>query len=283
MADDPIKDKKGEGDAGDGGEGKGKGGGEGDSPFKSLMSEKGFKTEEDAVKYIKDLDEKVGKTASERDQYQKYYPYALAFSSYLKSNPKAMEEYKKWSGGQDGGNGDGDGGDDGDDGDGGEGDGKGKKVLSPKDDAARKDISELMSLEKDRIVQSFDQKFGLSKLSDDDYNRAAGAMGATLRSWGVDLRSPTVEMLKRLPRALEDAYALTKIQDAKSEGKLEGLLQFQRDQQGRIPSIPSVEIDNPDEITESTLSEKEKVVAKKMKLTPKEYAEQKKKILQEKK
>jgi len=246
-------------------------GGGDENPFKSLMEKKGFKSEADIIKSYEELESNNTKLAQERDQYQKYYPYALAFSSYLKSDEEAMKRYKKWSEGQDD--------DGGDDDRAGKGEGEGGEPS--KDDAARKDIGELLGIERDRVVGTFDQKYGLSQLKSEDYNRIAGEMGSTLRSWGIDLRNPTTQMLKRLPRALEDAYALVKMQDAKAEGKLEGFLQASQDQKGRIPPIPSRALDvNPDDITEESLSNKEREVAQKMGLTPKKYAERKKEILE---
>ncbi|QGH72316.1 MAG: transcriptional adapter 2 [Podoviridae sp. ctg2L5] len=261
--DNPSKDPAQGGSGGDGGGDK--------TPFQSLMEKKGFKSEEDFIKSYEEMEGNNTKLATERDQYQKYYPYALAFSSYLKSDEDAMKNYKKWSEGQNDDGGDEDGGGK----DGGEGE-------PPKDDAARKDIGELLGIERDRVVSTFDQKYGLSQLKSEEYNKIAGEMGATLRSWGIDLRNPTTQMLKRLPRALDDAYALVKMQDAKAEGKLEGFLQATQDQRGRIPSIPSRALDvNPDDITEESLSDNERKIAAKMGLTPKKYAESKKAILED--
>lgn len=251
-----------------GADGGGEGGG--DAGFKAFLEKKNFKTEEEAIKYFDDLESNNTKLSQERDQYQKYYPYALAFSSYLKSDEDAMKRYKTWSEGKD----DDDGGDDG-----GGGEGGGDKP--PQDDAARKNIGELLGLERDRAVSSFDGKYGLSQLPRDKYNEVAGQMGATLRSWGIDLQRPTTEVLKRLPKALEDAYALIRIDEAKKDGKLEGFLEATQDRTGRIPSIPATYIDNPDDITEGSLSEPEKKAAEKMGLTPKEYAQSKKEIVQE--
>lgn len=239
--------------------------------FKDFVKKKNFKTTDEAVKYFTDLESNNTKLSQERDQYQKYYPYALAFSSYLKSDDDAMKRYKKWSEGQ--GDDEGEGGDEGEDAD--------KKETPPKDDQARKDVGELLGIERDRVVRGFDEKYGLSQLPQEDYNKIAGEMGATLRSWGIDLRKPSTEMVKRLPKALDDAFALTQVKKAREEGKAEGLLQAVQDQRGRIPSIPSRGIDTTGDITESTLSDEEKKVAANMGLTPKEYAESKKEIVKE--
>ena len=281
MPDDPTKNnpqggegenKNPQGNPNPQGDGAGAGAGEGDgagseSPMKALMEEKGFKTEKEAADYIRDIETKSKTTAEERDTYQRYYPYALAFSSYLKSNPKAMEDYKKWSDGQ--------GGDEGD----GQGEDKNKKDnTKTEDEGARKDISALLNLEKEKIINSFDQKYGFTSMKDEEYKRIAGAIGTTIADWGIDLVHPTTEMLNKLPKALEDAYSLIRIQQARKDGKAEGLVEADQNNKGRIPFIPSGSIENPDEITEGSLTSQEKEAAAKMKLTPKEYAEQKKAI-----
>lgn len=253
-------------------------GGEGGTPpadassFKSFMQEKNFKSEDDAVKYFKDLETKHNKTVEESEQYRKYYPYALAFSSYLKANPDALENYKKWSEGSEGD----------DDKDKDKSKDKGDDNPNPVDTEARTKADGLVKLEADRVVQTFQDKWGISKLPDDKYNDLAGRMGATLRSWGIDLAHPTIDMVKFLNRHLEDAYALVRMEDAKKEGKTEAFMEAEVNSLGRIPSIPTEDVRNPDDINENNLTEAEKQVAAKMHLTPKEYADNKKEILKKK-
>lgn len=265
---DPPKDPNPDPNAGGGEGGEGEGESAKDS-FKAFLEKKNFKSEDDAIKYFNDLESNNSKLAQERDQYQKYYPYALAFSSYLKSNEDAMKNYKKWSEGQS------------DDDDSGADDGGSDKNVPPKDDEARRDISNLLGLERDRAVSTFDQKYGLSQLPNEEYRKMADQMGSTLRSWGIDLRRPTSEMVNRLPKALEDAYAVYQVNAAKEKGGPVNFPLGGQDDRGRVPGIPSRGIDvSPDDVTEQTLSSDEKKAAEKMGLTPKEYAESKKEIIQ---
>ena len=144
----------------------------------------------------------------------------------------------------------------------------------------KKPVDETKMAMQEMIINNFENGFGLNTLQPEKRQVLHRKIGQELAEMFDPSGTKTYNQIiseippTKLRKYLDKAYKLATIDDVEERGRLEGLLQARQNSEAAVGSMPasSGKSSGPD------LTAEERIVAKKMGISEKAYAEQKQKI-----
>jgi hypothetical protein len=109
---------------------------------------------------------------------------------------------------------------------------------SGKNEDVTKQVSEVVTSQRESIISDFEKEYGIKDLKDDDRKEARRKVESYLNEFGWSVRNIP---LRNLRSNLEKAYLGSNIDKLKEEGKLEGIAQLRANEKGTIGALSGEE------------------------------------------
>lgn len=127
------------------------------------------------------------------------------------------------------------------------------KPQGQNDELARK-VDEVSVSRREEIVKGFEDRVGISKMKETERGDARKKLEGYFNRYGASVKNTP---LPTLQANLDSAWIATNVDKLKEEGKLEGIAQFQTNQQGAMGTMGGGEIPSANENEELTGKQRE--------------------------
>lgn len=190
--------------------------------------DEGQKSQPTPEEKIANLEQQLGKMGKEWDEAKGYISGSAVVINTIASNPELRDHFQKVLQGENVVAGKPPTGEQSS-----EGDQKKTPPAQPSDETKRT-VDDVATSQRDSVVRSFEQKWGISKMKDEERLEARRKIEGHFNKWGQSVKNAPLAVLAD---QLDSAFVATHAEKLREEGKLEGITQTRASQQGEMPTI----------------------------------------------